>query len=596
MKKGILSFTVVLAFAIVNVLGCFSAAAVDCVGNTHVTPYSYYNTIKTVIVDDDFEDRKVEANLKDDTTKYAKPAVGNDQTVVAADSNGNKYLKLNGWQKIYAKPTNGTNYGINSDKLVFSFDITNPAALAGTTSSDTPNPVLYVGGKPFFRFNLKETDKAKGVEVRYFSGGGDCAFKKVGTNDDYWTQARASNDSWSHVELVLKRVEIAGSYTVELESLTANGTVFNLVDGVYAAGTPNFEKMDWWSNKSQKEDFIRLGNTGKEFVLDNVLIYAPGAAVSRVSTASNAAPAKTLYIDDDFNDRSAGNDVKSSNSKRIPYTNGVVAEQVTTNDMCATPSAAWKTMRLFSANNLGCDKLAFHFKYKLGTPTEGENVISLNFGMTNEYRAINAMKFGSTITYFGTEQIALGNAQASADDWTYIDAVFEKRTSGEGYDMFLNKLDVNGVSVDISATNGIAVQSAAKKWWGNDNDNFSSYFFQFGALEICIDDVMLYEPATITTGFEIANFNNGTVTIRNANAAALDLTDSKLIVAAYDNEDNLLGAVANTIGAYLASGESTSVSIAGVTAPTGTAYYKFFAWNNLNDMVPLFTQAEVTAK
>lgn len=106
---------------------------------------------------------------------------------------------------------------------------------------------------------------------------------------------------------------------------------------------------------------------------------------------------------------------------------------------------------------------------------------------------------------------------------------------------------------------------------------------------------MLYEP-TAETDFEIENFNNGTVTIRNANAAALDLTDSKLIVAAYDNEDNLLGAVANTIGENLASAESTSVSITGVTAPTGTAYYKFFAWNNLNDMVPLFTQAELTAK
>lgn len=90
------------------------------------------------------------------------------------------------------------------------------------------------------------------------------------------------------------------------------------------------------------------------------------------------------------------------------------------------------------------------------------------------------------------------------------------------------------------------------------------------------------------------DFNNGTITIRNANA--LNLADSKLIVAAYDNEDNLLGAVANTIGENLASGESTSVSITGVTAPTGTAYYKFFAWNNLNDMVPLFTQAELTAK
>ena len=589
MKKGILSFTVVLAFAIVNVLGCFSAAAVDCVGNTHVTPHSYYNTIKTVIVDDDFEDRKVEANLKDDTTKYAKPAVGNDQTVVAVDTNGNKYLKLNSWQKIYAKPTNGTNYGIDSDRLVFSFDITNPTALTGTTNSDTPNPVLYVGGKAFFRFNLKETDKAKGVEVRYFSGGGDYAFKKVGTNDYYWTQTRASGDSWSHVELVLKRVEINGSYTVELERLTANGTVFNLVDGVYDQ-TPNFEKeMDWWSNRSQKEDFIRFGNTGKGFVLDNVLIYAPGeTAMSRVSTALNAAPAKTLYIDDDFNDRTAGNTVKSSGSKRIPHVNNVVADAVTTNDMCATPSKAWGSMRLFNTNNLSCNKLALHFKYKLGTATSN-NAVDLNFGSKSDGGAANALRFGSKIGYFGTTQVDLGDATVSDDGWTYIDTVFEKKDS----EIYLNKLDVNGVAVDISGTANIPIQSEAKKWWGNDG---STYYFQFGAMGICIDDIILYAPAAITTGFEIANFNNGTVTIRNANAATLDLTDSRLIVAAYDKGDNLLGAAVKEIDANLASGESTSVSFAGVTAPTGTAYYKFFAWKNLDEMVPLFTQAEVTAK
>ena len=74
------------------------------------------------------------------------------------------------------------------------------------------------------------------------------------------------------------------------------------------------------------------------------------------------------------------------------------------------------------------------------------------------------------------------------------------------------------------------------------------------------------------------------------------MTDSRLIVAAYDKGDNLLGAAVKEIDANLASGESTSVSFAGVTAPTGTAYYKFFAWKNLDEMVPLFTQAEVTAK
>ena len=52
MKKGILSFTVVLAFAIVNVLGCFSAAAVE--GASVVA--------RKIYVDDDFNAKEYALN------------------------------------------------------------------------------------------------------------------------------------------------------------------------------------------------------------------------------------------------------------------------------------------------------------------------------------------------------------------------------------------------------------------------------------------------------------------------------------------------------------------------------------------------------
>lgn len=592
MKKGILSFTVVLAFAIVNVLGCFSAAAYGGIGNTHVASST---TVKAAVVDDDFEDRTAGAVASD---LYTKPVSGYlNNSTVEVETNGNKYMKVSNYNKVRANPAGDGKYYLDSDRIAFSFDITHPNAFLSEKPVTTSNPYanIYIGGKPVFQVIAKENltqspnTGITGVEVRYFVGGSAKNIKNGGKG--YYTLTRTSGN-WNHVELVLKRVKAANGYKVELEKLNANGVDFNLNNNPYEDGSPNLLDVDWWTEKVEAKNFIELGNYKDTFAIDNILIYSPGEyAAPRVSTSF--APAKRFFIDDNFNDRT--DDInKSDYSYKVLKTDETVKVGGEENDKYATIPTSGEANSGFlrfmnKANAVDTDKLALHFKYKLASGGS----VDLNFCSSKVLSfAENAITLtGAT----SAENVTLlENPAVPADGWTYVDLVFERKAAASGDKiMYLTKLAVNGNTVNIGSDKQVRADA---KWWDAASFGYLAYNFQLVTRGTCVDDILLYEPAETATGFEIANFNNGTVTIRNANADALNLTGSTLIVAAYDKWDNLLGAAVKEIGANLASGESTSVSFADVTAPTGTAYYKFFAWNNLNEMVPLFTQAEVTAK
>ena len=586
MKKGILSFTVVLAFAIVNVLGCFSVAAYGGIGNTHV---ALSTTVKTAVVDDDFEDRTVDVTMDKDTTSYAKPLVGNAKSIFKSEENGNKYMQTTEKDVMLCTKSANNEYGLDSDRLAISFDILNPEVFAnveGNTYAD-----LYVGGTKIFRLYAKEKNSGtKGLEVKYFSSKNEKNFK-YGSGTTYWTQAHTSGNYWNHVELVLKRIKNAeGKYTVELERLNSNGVEFNLSDGPYQDGNPDLWNVDWWTKRTDASKFIGLGMSSKPFALDNVLICSPGECARiapRVSTSF--APAKRFFIDDNFNDRTDNINASDYSYKVLDCTNISVGGEG--NDKYATITGSFGNVRFMKkANAVDSDKLALHFKYKLASGGS----VDLNFCSP---KVLGFAKNAITLTGAPStgDVTLLENPAVSADGWTYVDLVFERKAAESGDKiMYLTKLAVNGNTVDIGIDS--QVRADAIKWWDAASFAYASYNFKLVTKDTCVDDILLYEPAETATGFEIANFNNGTVTIRNANADALNLTGSKLIVAAYDKGDNLLGAAVKEIDANLASGESTSVSFAGVTAPTGTAYYKFFAWKNLDEMVPLFTQAEVTAK
>lgn len=334
------------------------------------------------------------------------------------------------------------------------------------------------------------------------------------------------------------------------------------------------------------------------FAIVNVLGCFSASAVEGASIV-----ARKIYVDDDFNDREEGGYIKASGAKSISHETdkGYQVVKEADGNKCIKNNSAWKIVNIWG-ESIDSDKIGLSFKYKIPKGL-GNALFQLRFGDKPVliFQNSKGTDNNDSIKFVSEKgEKWLHNTGLDGSVWTRVDVVFEKRDGGR---MYMEKLYINGVSVNLKATldkadpyvpYNVAVDSAAPKWW---ESGFSIKLRQALVAGFSFDDIMLYEP-TAETGFESVDFVNGTITIRNANADALNLADSRLIVAAYDKGDNLLGTAVKEIDANLnlASGESTSVSFAGVTAPTGTAYYKFFAWNNLNDMVPLFTQAEVTAK
>ncbi len=93
----------------------------------------------------------------------------------------------------------------------------------------------------------------------------------------------------------------------------------------------------------------------------------------------------------------------------------------------------------------------------------------------------------------------------------------------------------------------------------------------------------------IGTGFASIDKVNGTAVINNESS---DVLSGKLIIAGYDNEDNLVNAVVSTADINTKVDLTQSVTY---TLPTGDGieYYKFFVWNDTDELTPLFANAVI---
>lgn len=93
----------------------------------------------------------------------------------------------------------------------------------------------------------------------------------------------------------------------------------------------------------------------------------------------------------------------------------------------------------------------------------------------------------------------------------------------------------------------------------------------------------------IGTGFASIDKANGTAVINNESSNVLS---GKLIIAGYDGEANLVNAVVSTSDINTKVDLTQSVTY---TLPTGDGieYYKFFAWNDTDELTPLFANAVI---
>lgn len=277
MKKRILSLAAVLVYAAVSVFGSSNVFASQGTSQTHVQPPSG-SYVKTVIIDDDFENRAVGDKINAaNVSSYSHPVISSGTAGQINGDESNKYYEstANGtYEKFSAKSASDFS---NIDRLAISMDLTNPYALSGENPNKTvANPVIYINNLAMFRLNLNEKTTAQGLEVTYFASDGKEAYFVNASGATAYTNKRAVGSSWSHIDIVLKRTlnSDGSTYSVELEKLNVNGNELYLGEG---SKTPRFVSADWWTSNTSSSAIFRFGNANLTYMIDNVLVYEPYA-------------------------------------------------------------------------------------------------------------------------------------------------------------------------------------------------------------------------------------------------------------------------------------------------------------------------------
>lgn len=293
---------------------------------------------------------------------------------------------------------------------------------------------------------------------------------------------------------------------------------------------------------------------------------------------------KTVYVDDDFNNRDISEDAdgnantdlskiaegKTEYEHQVIITNSEGAKlntlyNVTSNssgEIYVAPSTTWANLVIKSKNDIKADRIAMSFKFKIASTKSFYVLASNSAGSSGADQKLFMFQIGSTgkwtIKYLPTGTTSMANISTNissqgADTWQHV--YFElKRTLGEdgNYSVTIDKLystdsEGNCMNIDTSSLSPIDVT-----WWGNNctEADWKNVAFVIGRnndKSFCLDDVMLYVPDDLrmnsasydsTAGTVKAKFTRGLkdttlsgITLKQGESvvnatAALDTTDT----------------------------------------------------------------------
>ena len=304
MKKRILSLAVILTL-LVSMLTVFNVFADTY--TQRVALKSYQPAVKTLIVDDDFNDLKVtgEAHgIKNEdrsaSSEYNAIWIGNGDGYTVSEGN-NAVSFASAWQQIQINKTS------NSDKLVVSFDMYNTSATA-------------LG----FRFVNKNytTDSKYAVLLNGWAANGTLTNNGTSIAKNLLTSSLASK--WVNVTMVFERVlNSAGTgYEASLKSFYLDGVLYD------ASNVTPTSNIDWWTKTENMNFYIQ--NCSPDTMYDNLLIYVPEESLATGTPIPSYVPAaKNILIDDNFESSTlSGTSLSStkSNSFSTIYNVGQLGE------------------------------------------------------------------------------------------------------------------------------------------------------------------------------------------------------------------------------------------------------------------------------
>lgn len=283
-SKKILGLLLVVTLLSATVFGTTSVFAAGA--QTNVKLESYMPPVKTIFVDDDFENRMVGSDfgaIEDGKSVYSKPVYSAVKGIeVAQDTAGsNKYAIYKDTYKRIDLCKN--NISASAKKMVISFKL-------NLTDVANGGVILLRGDTATKAFMFQKSSKNKGLTMKIYNSSGSALD---------WSTVNGVNDNWIDVAIILEKV----GENAECKNILING------DNIAASKDLTNKKLlpgfKWWVDGDTK-NFINVtnqNNDSKGSKIDNVLIYEPYDVYMTGIDAVN----KTVKIVNDGSDAVTGN-------------------------------------------------------------------------------------------------------------------------------------------------------------------------------------------------------------------------------------------------------------------------------------------------
>lgn len=224
---------------------------------------------------------------------------------------------------------------------------------------------------------------------------------------------------------------------------------------------------------------------------------ADGEYEQKVKLTKTMYTPKTIYVDDDFNDRTDGECVANSDyEKKIPTAEpGAIAESEDGNTY-VNLSKEWASARveILGSNNIQCDKLALSFKFR----HNNAGYFQIRFGNANPTVLVRSNGSGGNIGMYKDPKASttIWTFDASCTEWSQLNLIFEKVSAGGEDKMRIAEAYLNNELLDMSRVTANLGSDIlyCSDWWSGNETSKAICITQVSKAGINIDDIMLYEP------------------------------------------------------------------------------------------------------
>lgn len=472
------------------------AVSFAAVGHAEVTTKvpvkDYMPQVKTLYVDDDFNNQQsetpqVSADYANPVKKYTKQGVD-----VASETDGNKFLELNSKQGFIYPVARET---IGKKKLTISFDVQTGAA-----------------GKMYLEIGRGGTNQdylTKFLTVNMWGAGGKMDFECTDGTQKRSEQFKGFQaDKWTNITMTFERKKQAdGTYVAEITELFVAGERVAL--GA-VAGAPI--RADWWTGSVCTEGTLAIRTTNLGNRIDNILIYEPEDRKTKtiVTKSSYMPEIKTLIADDGFENRPADQRANTKVTYAIPHPVKIGFESSETGGLKEEGWGSYvrqdgtgnKYLELESHLKSGpytpgatnADRLAVSFEmgYKTGSSGNCDGNIYIGNSPVFAFQLYANKQMKLFYNADGGEATTdSANIWKGAADMHKFEFVLRRVANADGgYDVYMENMYFDGEAVkDLSNKKFTNVD-----WWSSNVAH--TFRVQCASAKARFDNILVYEPIT----------------------------------------------------------------------------------------------------